>query len=127
MWGWLAASVAVSSERFEHIRKLEKEFVRENQSSTGQDIDVGTDGIIVKKPVLTIGGGGEALDVYLSPAATPESRIAGFNINLHCATRFRPCTELCQVVPSAWRLFAQFQKANGWAVDQSPNCNSPNV
>ncbi len=122
MWAWWNVSLMVSSERFEQRLSLEKEFVSQNSIKAGQNVQPGTNGILVKRANLKIEGSGEALQVYLSPSATPESKANGFNINLRCTTTVLPCTELCQLAPLAWRSYSQFQTSNGWWAEQPDDC-----
>jgi hypothetical protein len=124
MWGWLAVSAAINSDRFEQYAKLENEYAQENAIPPGHQIEADRSGVIVKKPSLEIEGGGEALSVYLLPSASIQNRAAS-NINLRCATGMLPCTELCQVAPVAWNIYSQYQKSNGWAVDEPSNCANP--
>jgi hypothetical protein len=124
MWGWLVVSVTADSGRFEQQLKLEKEYDSQHAIATGDQINAGSAGIIVIKPNLDIPGGGQALDVYLSPSAPPETKKLAFDLNLRCATSMSPCSELCQLAPSAWRSYAQFTKSNGWSVDEPTECTA---
>jgi hypothetical protein len=121
MWAWLDASIVSNSARFDQYLNLEKEYDEQRGIDAGKQSALGTNGVIVMKPVLDIPGGGEALDVYLSPTATPEGS-AAFNLNLRCATAISACTELCQLAPAAWQSYSRFQKSNGWAVEQPAAC-----
>lgn len=120
-WGWWLVSLMQNSGRYQQQADIEKEYVRENSIRRVVHA-AGEHGLIVSKPVLNIGGGGEALSVYLSPAATADSKAVGFDINLRCATAMSPCTELCQVAPSAWQSYSVFQRSNGWHVDEPRDC-----
>jgi hypothetical protein len=126
MWAWLAVSVTADSGPFEQQLRLEKEYDRQNAIRTGHQIEAGSDGIIVIKPNLDTPGGGQALEVYLSPSAPPESRKLAFDLDLRCATAMSPCSELCQLAPSAWRSYVQFTKSNGWWVGEPPDCAAVN-
>ena len=126
MWSWLAVSVTADSGRFEQQLRLEKEYDRQYAIRTGDQIKAGSDGIIVIKPNLNTPGGGQALEVYLSPSAPPESRKLAFDLNLRCATAMSPCSELCQLAPSAWRSYVHFTKSNGWWVGEPTDCAAAN-
>lgn len=126
MWAWLAVSVMVDSGRFEQSLGFEKETVRKEAIRTGRQIEAGSGGIIVVKPNLDTPGGGEALEVYLSPSAPPGSRKDAFDLNLRCASTMQPCTELCQLATSAWHSYTQFMKSNGWAVAEPMDCAAAN-
>jgi len=122
MWAWLMVSIRANSERFEPGVRLDKEYARENAIRTGNQIEAGSNGILVRKPALDTPGSGETLVVNLSRGAPPESRSVAFDLNLRCATAMSPCTELCQLAPSAWKSYSQFQKSNGWWVDEPADC-----
>ena len=122
MWAWLAVSVTADSGRFEQQLRLEKEYERRNAIRPDDQIEAGSGGTIVIKPNLTTPGGGEALEVYLSQSAPPESRKLAFDLNLRCATAMSPCSELCQLAPSAWRSYVRFTKSNGWWVGEPTDC-----
>jgi len=115
MWSWLGVWVRGSAESFDSLVKIEKERLH----SEGW---AGSTGIIIRKPNLTTPGGGEALSATFAPDAPPESRRIAFDINLRCATSMVACTELCQLFPSAWRSYAQFQKSHGWYVEEPAVC-----
>ena len=117
MWAWSAVSVVVNSGRFDSRVSLAKRTNRESGTGTGNQIEPGADGILVQKPAFDTPGGGQILDVYLSPA-TLDNRAVGFNVNLRCATAVLPCMELCQLAPSAWHWYSQYQKSNGWWVEE---------
>ena len=121
-WGWWGIFLTTDSDQFAHLITLEKESARANGVGTGHQVQAGTNGIIIRKPSLDIQGGGEALNINLSPSATPGSRAIGFDINLRCATSMSSCTELCQLAPSAWQSYSQYQKSNGWYVEELQNC-----
>jgi len=116
-------SVRVNPERFEQTVKLDTEYARKNAIRTGSRIEVGSNGMLVRKPVLDTEGGGETLAV-LSAGTPPESRRFAFDLNLRCATAMSPCTESCQLAPSAWKSYWQFQKSNGWWVDEPVECTA---
>jgi hypothetical protein len=126
MWATLMISVTVNAGRFEQRLRLEREGSRENALSSGQQIETGSGDIILIKPSFDTPGGGEALEAYLSPDALPESRRVAFDLNLRCATTMLPCTELCQLAPSAWRSYSQFLKSNGWSVGEPTACAAVN-
>ena len=117
MWAWLGAWARSSDEGFSELVKFEKERLR-------REVWAGSTGIIIQKPNLTIDGGGEALSVTFSPDAPLGSKRIAFDVNLRCATSMSPCTELCQLFPSAWQSYAQFQKAQGLYVAESGVCPS---
>lgn len=121
-WGWWSDSIAVSPDQFATFLTTQKEIARANAVATGHQISPGSEGIIVSKPSLDVEGGGEALNVTLSASATAKSRAIGFDVNLRCATAISPCTELCQIAPSAWQSYSQYQKSNGWYVEELQNC-----
>jgi hypothetical protein len=117
MWAWLIVNI-LSSPDFDQRVKREREYLE----SRGRNFDPRNNGIFVRKPNVDTPGSGEALTVDLSPSAPPESRITGFDINLRCATAMTPCTHLCQLAPSAWRLYAQYMKSNGWWTEEPAEC-----
>jgi hypothetical protein len=122
MWALLMASVHSNSESFESRRQAVQEYQRQSGVKTGHQIEPGSNGVMVMKPNLTTPGGGEALEVYLSPTATTESRAIAFDIELRCATAMSPCTELCQLAPKAWHTYSEYQESNGWWAED-PNCS----
>jgi hypothetical protein len=69
----------------------------------------------VIKPCWT--GGGEQLEVGTALNPTQESRRLVFNVNLGCTTAFGACTELCQLMPSAWKEFIA-EGAHGCNMDE---------
>jgi hypothetical protein len=117
MWAWVGSSVRVNAGAFAQGVEFEKERLR-LQTWAGRP------GILIQKPTMDIGGGGQMLMVILSPDAPSETKGIAFDINLECATSFSPCAETCQLFPSAWRSYAQFQKSQGWYVDEPPICPS---
>jgi hypothetical protein len=124
MWAWRMASVTINSERFGQLLGLEKESDRESAIRNERHLRAGSDGIILKKPSFDIVGGGEALEVYLAPDAPPASRRIAFDLNLRCATAMSPCSELCQLAPSAWRSYVQFIKSDGLSVGEPADCST---
>jgi len=126
MWASLMVLVTSNGGRFEQQLKLEKETDREYAIRTGNQIEAGRGGIILIKPNLDTPGGGEALEVYLSPDAPTESRKIAFDVSLRCATTMSPCVELCQLAPSAWRSYSQFVRSNGWSVVEPTDCAAAN-
>jgi hypothetical protein len=114
MWAWMEVSIRDSSEGFAQAT-LEKERL-------GRQVWASGPGIVIQKPHLTIEGSGEMLIAILSPDAPPQSKSTAFDLNLHCATSMSPCTELCQLFPSAWQSYAQFQKSHGWYVEEPGAC-----
>lgn len=44
----------------------------------------------------------EALDVNITPQASPEERDKAFGFDLGCLTSLRQCGHVCQLSPSAW-------------------------
>ena len=115
MWSWLAGWVRGSADSFDSLLKIEKERLHREGSA-------GSTGIIVQKTNLTIEGGGEALSATFAPDAPLQSRRIAFDVNLRCATSMVACTELCQLFPSAWQSYAQFQKSQGWYVEEPGVC-----
>lgn len=111
-WAWLDISGIVSSERFDQ----EVNFLQES---------VEKDAALVVKPHLTVPGGGERLEVFLTPTATPESRAIAFDIDLRCATALLSCTHLCQLAPAAWQSYSQSYKSHGWWVADAEECTAP--
>src|SRR5438309_7393386 len=79
MWAWWAICLTVNSDQFEQRVRLDKELARENAIRPGHQVEAGSGGIIVNKPSLDIGGSGEGLEIYLSPAATSENRSVAFH------------------------------------------------
>ena len=120
LWAWLIVNVSSSRDGFDERAKREQEYL--DAQSGGQKTAQGDSGILVRKPNVDAGGSGEALAVDLSPSAPPQSRNAGFDVNLGCATAMKPCTHLCQLAPSAWRQYAQYMKSNGWWVEEPSEC-----
>jgi hypothetical protein len=121
-WGWWGIFLTTGSDQFGRLFTSEKESARANAVATGHQIEVGTNGIIIRKPSFDIQGGGEALNISLSPSAPPNSRAVAFDVNLRCATAMSSCTELCQLAPSAWQAYSQYQKSNGWYVEELQHC-----
>jgi len=126
MWATLMTSVTINAGRFEQRLRLQRESSREDTAGTGHQIEAGSGGVILIKPSFDTPGGGEALEVYLSPDAPTESRRVAFDLNLRCATTMLPCTELCELAPSAWRAYSQFLKSNGWSVGEPTDCAAAN-
>ncbi len=122
MWAWLMVSVRSNAEEFAQDLKTGEEYASAQALTTGHQIAAGDNGLIVGKPNLDTPGSGEALIVNLSPSAPAESRSIAFDLNLRCATAMSPCTELCQLTPSAWRSYSKFQKSNGWSVEERTEC-----
>jgi hypothetical protein len=120
MWAWLIVDISSSPDQFSQRVKREREYLE--AQSVGRKIDPGDNGILVGKPNVDTPGSGEALGVDLSPSAPLESRIAGLDINLRCATALTACTHLCQFAPSAWRVYAQYMKSNGWSTGEPSEC-----
>jgi hypothetical protein len=115
MWAWLAISIRKSSQGFTEIAHLAKDRLRLQRWADGP-------GILIQKPNLTIDGSGEMLIVHLSPDAPRESKDIAFDLNIRCATSMSPCTEQCQLSPSAWQSYRQFQKSQGWYVEEPGVC-----
>jgi hypothetical protein len=120
MWAWLIVDISSNVDQFDQRVKQEREYLE--AQSLGRKIDPGNNGIFVGKPNVDTPGSGEALTVDLSPSASPASRIAGFDLNLRCATAMTPCTHLCQFAPSAWRVYAQYMKSNRWWAEEPSEC-----
>lgn len=117
MWSWLGVWVRGTADGFDSLLKSEKERLH---SGTWP----GSTGIVVRKPTLTIEGGGEALSATFALGAPPQSRGIAFDVNLRCATAMDACTEVCQLFPSAWQSYASFQKSKGWYVEEPQVCPS---
>jgi hypothetical protein len=122
MWAWLMTSIRSNSEAFEQHVRREGEYDQQQAVNTGHQIVRGSDGLIVGKPNVDTPGSGEGLTVELSPTAPAESRRIAFDVNLRCTTSMSPCTELCQLAPSAWQSYSAVQKSNGWWVDEPIEC-----
>jgi hypothetical protein len=122
MWAWLMVSVRTDAEQFEQDVKLEKEYVSVQALKTGHQITAGNNGLIVGKPHWDTPGSGQVLTVNLSPGTSPASRSVAFDLNLRCATALSLCTELCQLTPAAWRSYSEYQKSNGWWVEEATEC-----
>jgi hypothetical protein len=120
MWAWLLVDISSDSHQFDQRVKQGREYLE--AQSVRRNFDPGNSGILVGKPNVDTPGSGEALTVDLSPSAPPESRIAGFDLNLRCATAITPCTHLCQFAPSAWHAYAQYMKSNGWWTEEPSEC-----
>jgi hypothetical protein len=99
MWAGLMVNISSSSQQFDQRVEREREYLE--AEAVQPTIDPGNNGIFVEKPNVDTPGSGDGLTVDLSPTAPPESRIAGFDVNLRCATAMTPCTHLCQLAPSA--------------------------
>ena len=122
MWASWVVFVKTNSGEFDHAFGREKEEILSYGSRTDDQIAAASDGIAVNTPHLGTPGGGDALDVYLSPKASSGIRRAAFDLNLRCATAISPCTQLCQLAPRAWHSHVQFMKSNGLTVGQSADC-----
>lgn len=109
-----------------HAFGKEKEEILSYGNRTENQIEATSDGIAVNTPHLTTPGGGEALEVYLSPKASPDIRRAGFDLNLRWATAISLCTQLCQLAPFAWHSHGQFMKSKGLTVGRSADCSVAN-
>jgi hypothetical protein len=120
MWAWLIVDISSNPQKFDQRIEREREYLE--AQSVGRNSDPGNNGIFVGKPNLDSPGGGEGLTVDLSPSAPPESRVVGFDLNLRCATAIAPCTHLCQFAPSAWHVYAQYMKSNGWWAEEPAEC-----
>jgi len=123
MWAWLMVSVRSNAEAFEQNVKFEKKRAGIQEIETSNQLLAGSNGIIVGKPTLDTPGSGEMLTANLSPDAPPESKRMAFDVNLRCTTSMSPCTELCQLFPSAWQSYSQFQKSKGWYVEEPTVCS----
>lgn len=108
--GLVNVSVRSNPELFEQEARLETESAKAQAIKTGHRVAAGDQGILVSKPNLDTPGSGEVLAVNLLPGAPPESRRIAFNLNLRCATAMSPCTELCQLTPSAWKLYSRISE-----------------
>jgi hypothetical protein len=126
MWATLMTSVTISAEQFERRLRSQREGSHENAIETESQMEAEDGGIIVTRPSLDTPGGGEALEVFLSPDAPPESRRVAFDLNLRCTTTMLTCTELCQLAPSAWHSYSQFLKSNGWSAYEPTSCAAAN-
>lgn len=122
MWAWLMTSIRSNSEAFEQHARLEKEYDQQQAVNTGHQNVRGSDSLIVGKPNVDTPGSGQALTVELLPSAPAESRRVAFDVNLRCTTSVSPCTELCQLAPSAWQSYSAVQKSNGWWVEEPTAC-----
>jgi hypothetical protein len=116
MWSTWAVFVIINADRFKQQASLEQE--------SGYQVENASRGIIVRKPSLDTPGGGEALNVYLSPSALPDSRRVAFDVGLHCATAIVPCTEYCQLAPSPSRMYLEFLKSKGWSMGDPMDCTA---
>jgi hypothetical protein len=110
MWACLLVSITSNDGQFEQQLRLRQESDRRFSMRAGE-LEDGSGGLIVKKPSLDTPGGGEALKVYLSPMAPPESIRVALDSNLRCVTRMLPCTDLSQLAPSSWRFYSQLLKS----------------
>jgi hypothetical protein len=101
MWSWRVIEVTtLDAKNFEDLSEDKERYaVTESQRQTRLTQDRSC-GVVIRRPNLDTPGGGEALSVYLSSSASPASRKAVFDINLRCATSFRPCADMLQLAPS---------------------------
>jgi hypothetical protein len=113
MWATLMISVTNNAARFEQRLGLEANDRTRNQAEAGNK------GIVLIKPSFDTPGGGEALEVYLAPGASSESRRIAFDVNLLCTTAAVSCINLCQLAPSAWRSYLQANEPNAAREDCS--------
>ncbi|HLW84847.1 MAG TPA: hypothetical protein VKR60_06485 [Candidatus Sulfotelmatobacter sp.] len=120
MWAWLMVDISSNPLQFDQRIQREREYLE--AQSVMRTFDPGNNGIFVGKPNVDTLGSGEALTVDLSPSAPPESRTAGFDVNLRCATAITPCTHLCQFAPSAWHVYVEYRKSNGWWTEEPSEC-----
>lgn len=91
-WSSAGASSTLSDHYLDVLRKIEQTRGVTNESE-----------LRVVKPCWT--GGGEMLEVWTTSNPMRNSRHMAFDINFACTTAFKPCTELCQLMPSAWKQF----------------------
>jgi hypothetical protein len=122
IWASWTVVVETSAGEFDNALGREKEEILSYGRRTTDQIEASSDGIAVSTPNFTTPGGGELLKVRLSPKASSDIRRAAFDLNLRCATDITPCTQLCQLAPSAWHSHIQFMKSNGLPVGQSAEC-----
>jgi hypothetical protein len=71
------------------------------------------------------------LNIRIGEEATPTEREEGSHVNLSCLTRFRPCRELPDLMPEAWKDYqsdAEWEKAHRDQISEDlnsdPNCSS---
>lgn len=121
-WGEWIVSVRTNPEEFDRAFEEEKEEILNYRSRTEDQIEATVNGIVVNTPPPGSKGAGKVLNVRLSPKASPDVRTVAFDLNLRCATDISPCTQLCQLAPSAWHSYVQFFESNGLTVGQSPDC-----
>jgi len=126
-WAWLLISMRSGADGFQQGVKFEQDRATAESIKAGQQLWAGDNSIIIQEPNLDTEGSGQALTANLSPDAPALSRSVAFNVNLRCTTTFSPCTELCQLYPSAWQSYAQFQKSRGWYVEEPSVCFLPTL
>jgi hypothetical protein len=122
-WASWEVSIRTSAVEFDHAFGREKEEVLSYGRRTADQIEATSNGIVVDTPPQKRG---EVLLVYLSPKASSNIRSAAFDLNLRCATTISPCTQLCQIAPSAWHSYVQFYESNGLTVGQTTDCAAGN-
>ena len=107
MWAWESAASTFSDE-YLHVRQE----TEENGYTTYGDRP-----FLVYKPCLTIGGGGESLNVIASNRPTEYAKQLAFDIHLECLLSAKACTTLCQLRPKAWAQFLS-EGAHGCNMDE---------
>lgn len=124
MWAEWVVVVRTNAEEFDHALAREKESFLSYRGRSAEQIETTVNGIVVSTPRPGEKRAGQLLNVHLSPKASSDIRNAAFDLNLRCATDISPCTQLCQLAPSAWHAYVQFVESNGLTVGQSPECET---
>jgi hypothetical protein len=95
IWAELGAGWSASGDALQEYHKSLRDHGREDPHNNE---------FVVNKPCLTTYGGGEVLTVLRNSHPAAQLKYLD-EVNLDCLTSFRPCTELCQTMPAAWKEF----------------------
>jgi len=95
IWYWIDANSSFSPSGLEQRKKLYNDHEAGTKQAAHEDF-------FVYKPCWTTYGGGETLETLLGQDPSPATRAMAFDRDLSCLTRFKSCTELCQIAPRTW-------------------------